>query len=294
MISRVSARKRRETKLAYAIITPFYLWLTLIIVIPVICGFAFSLTEWNGIQGTPKFVGLKNFEFFFLSKDYMFLLWNQIWIGAWCLISTVVISFVIALLLNVNFGLKGFFRSAFFTPYVVSATTTAAVLVAMIDPNSGTVNNILKFLGLNPIVWSYSTFWMIFWMVVFFAWRNVGYFAVIWLGGLQSIPAQLYEAAKIDGANKLQEIRHVTIPGLREYATFIVINGIIIVMQMYDLVLLISRGAPAGTTDIIVHRIYRDGIISFNLGMSGASSVIVGIVIIGISALYLKLGQSKE
>jgi len=104
----------------------------------------------------------------------------------------------------------------------------------------------------------------------------------------------LYEAARIDGANKFQEIKYITIPGLRYYAAFIIVTGIINVMQMFDVVMLISKGGPVGTTDVIMYRIYRDGIMSFNMGMAGASSLVVGSIIILFSILYLKLTSGRE
>jgi ABC-type sugar transport system permease subunit len=285
----VSYREKRDTRRAYAILLPFFAWFLFTIIVPVLFGFGLAFTEWNGLQGLPVWVGLKNFVTFFSSREYTFLLLNQILIGGFCLAANTVFSFFTGLMLNVPFKMRGFFRAVFYIPFVVAVTATTAVVVALLDPHSGAMNTLLKILGLQPVVWSYSGFWMKFWIVAYFVWRNLGPTSIIWLGGLQSISQQLYEAARIDGANKIKEIIYITIPGLRHYAAFIMVTGIIGVMQMFDVIMLISKGGPVGATDTIMYRIYRDGIISFNMGMSGASSVIVGIIIILFSVLYLKI-----
>jgi len=183
----LSYREKRDARRAYAIILPFYTWFFLVIIIPVFLGFGFSFTEWNGLYGLPRFVGLKNFIRFFTEKEYLVLLMRQIWIGGLCLLANTVLSFVVGLLLNVPYRLRGFFRAVIYIPSVVTVTATTAVVVALLDPYAGTLNSLLKLFGLQPIVWTYSTFWMTFWIVAYFVWRSMGPAAIIWLGGLQSI-----------------------------------------------------------------------------------------------------------
>lgn len=287
--------KKREIRRAYAILVPFYLWFFIFIVIPLMGGFAFSFVEWNGLTASPTFVGLKNFKTFFTSSDYLVLLGRQFWLGGLCLTVNVILSFLVALILNIPFKGRGIFRSIFYIPAISSVATTSAVFVAITNPFDGGLNKFLKLVGQTPITWTYSAFWMTFWIVVYFVWRSIGPAAVIWLGGLQGISPGLYEAAKIDGANKVQEVRYITIPLLRPVATFIILTGIINVMQMYDIIMLISRGGPVGKTDVLMYRIFRDGIQSFNMGMGGASSVILGLVIMTLSVLYLKFfGKGEE
>ncbi len=286
--------KKREIRRAYAILVPFYVWFLIFIVIPLFGGFAFSFVEWNGLMAKPVFVGLKNFKTFFESSDYVILLFRQFWLGGLCLVVNIILSFLAALMLNMSFRGRGVFRSVFYIPAISSVATTSAVFVAITNPYDGGLNKFLIFLGKTPITWTYSAFWMTFWIVVYFVWRSIGPAAIIWLGGLQGISPGLYEAARIDGANKVQLVRYITIPLLKPVATFIIITGIIGVMQMYDIIMLISRGGPVGKTDVLMYRIFRDGIQSFNLGMGGASSVVLGAVIMVLSVAYLKLAGKGE
>ena len=135
---------------------------------------------------------------------------------------------------------------------------------------------------------------MVFWIVLYFVWQRVGPAAIIWLGGLQGIDPSLYEAAKVDGANFWQQVRYITIPGLKFIAMYILLTGIIGAMQMFDVVMFISKGNPFGQTDVLMYRIYRDGFINFNLGMAGAESLMLGIVTVVFALGYLWLQKRSD
>lgn len=286
-------KRKREAVRAYAILIPVYLWFTLVITLPTIMGFVLSFTEWNGLKGLPVFVGIKNYINFFQSQGYVSSLYKTIIIGGLTFVLTFIISFFMGLLLNMPFKGKGLFRTLLYLPSVITVTVSSSVLLALIDPVSGVINNMLKAIGLEPVIWSYSAFWMTFWIVAYTVWKGVGYNALIWLGGLQSIQPQLYEAARIDGANKLQELLYITIPGLKSFTSYIAIIGLIYSMQIFDAVFLISRGGPQGATDVIMYKIYNDGRIGFNFGMAGASSLIIGTVIIVITLISMKISDRE-
>jgi len=287
-------RAQREARRAYIIILPFYIYIAFWSLVPLLIGFFLGFTEFDGLSGLPKWVGLANFRTFFATNDYLILLWRQIWIGMICLFANTILSFMLGLALNVKSRIRGFFRTSVYVPCVAAVSTTTAVFVALLNPVDGGLNKFLISIGLEPVVWNYSQFWMAFWIVVYFVWRSIGPAAIIWLGGLQSIDPNLYEAAKVDGAKKWQEIYYITIPGLKFIAAYIILTGVINVMQMFDVVMFISRGNPYGKTDVLMYRIYRDGIQNFNLGMAGAQSIVLGIVTIVFALLYYKLVIRSE
>jgi ABC-type sugar transport system permease subunit len=277
---RIVTKQQREARRAYAIIIPIFTYITIWSLIPLLIGLFLGFTKFDILNGFPEWVGLDNFKTFFGSKDYPILLFRQLWMGGLCLITNTILSFVLALGLNVKHPLRGFFRTSVYVPTIAAASVTSAVFLALLNPFNGGLNKFLVSMGFEAVVWSYSQFWMVFWVVVFYVWRSVGPSAIIWLGGLQSIDTTLYEAAKVDGANKLQQIKYITIPGLRFIAIYIVLTGLIGAMQMYDVIMLLTHGNPYGKTDVLMYRIYRDGVISFNMGMAGAASTILGLVTI--------------
>lgn len=281
--------RHRDSIIAYSVIGPFLLWFGLTVGLPLIAGILLAFFKWNGMPVMPEWVGLNNFLFFFKSPDYLASIWKQLYIGGLCLVFNISLSFVLAMLFNVSIRGKGIFRSIYYLPNIAAVSATAAVIVALLIPHGGGLNGFLEWLGLEPVIWSYSGGWMVFWIVAFYVWRNVGPLAIIWLAGLQSIDPTLYEASKVDGANRLQMLRYITFPGLRSIAAFNFIREIIGVMQMYDIVLLLTRGGPNGATDLLMYRIYRDGLQSYNFGMAGASSVILGLLTVMITIVYLRM-----
>lgn len=287
--NRSTIARRREALRAYSIILPFYIWFFIFIPLPLLFGFGISFFDFEALGKPPEWVGLKNFITFFSSRDYLTLLLRQIWIGGLCMSTNMITSFFLALLLNSTFKMRAFFRTAYYIPGVTAVSATTAIYVALLNPYDGGLNKFFLSIGKEPIIWAHSAFWMVFWIVVYGLWRSVGATAVFWLGGLQSISPSLYEAARIDGANRVQEIRYITIPGLRNIGAFIFLTQMIGAMQMYDVIMLISRGGPVGKTDVLMYRIFRDGIISFNMGMAGASSLVLGSLTLIFAFIYFKL-----
>ena len=292
---RHSVRTRMEIRRAYLILLPFFLYIALWNLVPLVYGLYLGFTEYNALGSAPRWVGFANFETFFSVPEYGTLLWRQIWMGLLALFCNTVISFLLALALNVQSRLKGLFRTAIYVPNVSVVSATTAVFVALLNPlaNQG-LNKIITALGGQAITWNYSQFWMVFWIVLYFVWQRVGPATIIWLGGLQGIDPSLYEAAKVDGANFWQQVRYITIPGLKFIAMYILLTGIIGAMQMFDVVMFISKGNPFGQTDVLMYRIYRDGFINFNLGMAGAESLVLGLVTIFFALGYLWLQKRSE
>ena len=286
----VTARARRETRRAYAILLPFFGYIAIWNLLPLLYGLYLGFTEYNALGGSPTWVGLKNFRTFFAVPEYMGLVWRQIWMGMLALVCNTVLSFLLALALNVKSRLRGIFRTAIYVPNVAAVSATTAVFVALLNPLAGQgINSLITAMGNTAIPWNYSQFWMTFWITVYFVWQRCGPAVIIWLGGLQGIDASLYEAAKVDGAGFWQQVRYITIPGLKFIAMYILLTGIIGAMQMFDVIMFISKGNPFGKTDVLMYRIYRDGFQNFNLGMAGAESLILGLITVIFAVGYLWL-----
>lgn len=290
----LSPRARRRARIAYAVIIPFMVYLILWNFVPLVYGLYLGLTEYNGLASSPKFVGLKNFQAFFSNPVFRTLLFRQIWMGALCVALNTVISFAVGLALNVQRRGRGFFRSVIYIPCLTAASVTTSIFVALLESPNGMMDTILKMLGMKPITWVYSQFWMVFWIIFYFVWKQMGPAAIIWLGGLQAIDPALYDAAEVDGANRWQQMRYITIPGLKFVTMFILLTGIISAMQMFDVVMFISAGGPYGQTDVLMYHIYRNGIVNFNLGMAGAESTVLGLLTAILAIIYFKVSTRKE
>lgn len=257
-------------------------------------GFVLGFFQWVGLADTPKFIWFDNFISFFNNPVYTDALWRSIWLGGLVTVITLSAGFGAALLMNMPLFGKGFYRSIWYIPAVTATVATTQVFNIFLDSNNGVINNILKSMGKDPIVWQYSVGWGIFWIVVYSVWKGVGGAALIWLAGLQSVDLTLYEAAEIDGAGRWDKLRYVTMPGLKPIATYIVITNLIAAIQIYEQVLFITNGGPYGQTEVLVFRIYRDGFWDFNLGMAGASSLIMALIIITVTVMYYNWSTKSD
>ena len=288
------SRQRKEARIAYFIIVPFFLYIAFWNLIPMIYGVYYAFTDFNAIS-PPTWVGMANFQRFFDPvNNYITLLWRQLWMGLLALVLNTVLSFFIGLALNAKIRGRGFYRVSVYIPAVAAVSVTTAVFVSLLNPATGGLNRFLNSIGGTPIAWNHSQFWMVVWITVFFIWRNIGVASIIWLGGLQGVDPSLHEAAQVDGATKIQRLFHVTLPGLRFIAGYIILTGIIAVMQMFDVIMFISAGNPFGQTDVLMYRIYRYGAVHFNLGMAGAASTILGIITLILAVIYLWFNFKKE
>lgn len=279
-------RRHRDAVIAAIILVPMFLVWLVVSGFPTLFGFVLGFFEWVGLADTPNFIWFGNFIAFFKNPVYTGALWRSVWLGGLVTGVTLIAGFGAALFMNMPLFGKGFYRSIWYIPAVTSTVATTQVFNIFLDTNNGVINNVLKSLGKEPIVWQYSVFWGIFWIVVYSVWKGVGGAALIWLAGLQSVDVSLYEAAEIDGAGRWGKLRYVTLPGLKPIATYIVITNLIAAIQIYEQVLFITNGGPYGQTEVLVFRIYRDGFWDFNLGMAGASSLIMAAIVIAVTVVY--------
>lgn len=278
--------RHHDAMLAAVLLLPMIVFWLLVSGFPTAFGFILGFFHWVGLADSPKFAGFDNFVHFFKDSVYTSALWRSIWLGGLVTAVTLAAGFGAALLMNMPLKGKGIYRSIWYVPAVTSTVATTQIFNLFLDTNNGVINNFLRSIGKEPIIWQYSVGWGIFWIVVYSVWKGVGGAALLWLAGLQSVDQNLYEAAEVDGAGTFAKLRNVTIPGLKPIATYIMITSLIGAIQIYEQVLFITNGGPYGKTEVLVFRIYRDGFWDFNLGMAGASSLIMAAIVIVITVFY--------
>jgi len=286
--------RHREGIIGYSILTPMMLYFAIFAIFPAFFVIYLSFTEWTGIMGLPNWVGLKNFQAFFTQGDYVETLIRAGVYGLIILFFSVIVGFLIALLLNQKLLGTGAIRTIWYLPVLVSFAVVAQMVNTILNPVDGIVKQMMIRIGIEPIIFQESALWMSFWLIIITVWKGVGGTVIIYLAGLQGIDTTLYEAARVDGANKLKQLWYVTVPSLRPITMFILITGIIASFQIFEPVQLISHGGPHGETNIILYRIYQDAFQSFNFGMASASSVVVLMVTLLLSILQYRISQRSN
>ena len=280
---------------AYLFMAPYLALFITFIVIPVVFGVWISLHEWDPLLPTKPFVGLENYVDLFTPGSTTFEpFWRSMEAtGKFTLYSVpllVVIPLLIALVLNQQFLGRNFFRAVYFAPYVLGVAVVGVLWRFLLSPSSGLVNYYLGVLGLpDDIPWITDLPWAWVSLVGVTVWWTLGFNAVIYLAGLQDIDPALYDAAKVDGANRWQRFVHVTLPGLRPVLLFVITVTILASANMFGQAYLITEGAPGEETKPAIWYIADQGLRFFKMGSAAAMSYVLALALAIVSVANFAL-----
>src|ERR687894_1218898 len=279
----------------FVFLAPYLLLFLVFIVIPAVFGIWMSLHTWDPLLPAKPWVGLQNYTDLFSSKSTTAgPFWNSMEAtGKFTLYSVpllVVIPLLIALILNQQLRGIQFFRAVYFAPYVLGVAVIGILWRFLLDPNVGLVN---YYLGAK-IPWITALPWAWVSLVGVTVWWTLGFNAVIYLAGLQDIDPALYDAAKVDGANRWQRFRHVTLPGLRPVLVFIVTWTILQSANVFGQAVLITQGAPGRETRTAIMYIAEEGLVNFNMGAAAAMSYVLAAALAIISVVNFGLFRYRE
>jgi ABC-type sugar transport system permease subunit len=284
---------RKEQRAAYLFLSPWLIGLAAFWIIPIIASVALSLSEYNIIQ-PPHFIGLENYrEMLFEDRTF----WVSIRVTLKFMVLSVPLYLVCGLLLSLLLNLKirgiNFFRTIFFLPSVLSGVAVAVLWVALLNPDVGAVNELLRSLGFSdPPRWLDSPTWAVPSVVLVGLW-GIGGGAIIYLSGLQNISAQLYEAALLDGAGPLQRFRYVTLPMLTPTLLFVLITGLIDAFQVFDLAYVLSRGGQGGLGDSLQFYLINLWNEAFQNGRYGYASALSWVMVLAAAAVILVIFRTS-
>jgi multiple sugar transport system permease protein len=294
----ISISKKRkpssEQSIAWLFLLPyliFYLWFMLY---PIYKGFIISLHKWAiGIE--PEFVGLKNYTVMFKDRHFWEALWHTVYFVILSTPSLVIVGLVLALIINA--GLKGttFLRSAFFLPYILSISVISSIWVFVLQPYTGLMNSILHKLGVvQEVFWLSDANLAWFSILIATVWWTVGFNMILFLAGLQEIPDDLYEAARIDGASSRASFWHITLPSLRGVILLIVVLQTIASFKLFGQPWLMTRGGPGTATRPLVQYIYETGFRANDMGLASAMSYVLFLVMILFAIIQFKFLSKKD
>ncbi|SFJ48383.1 cellobiose transport system permease protein [Paenibacillus sp. UNC496MF] len=271
MNRRLTAELWKHRK-AYAAISPFFIVFAIFGLFPIAFSMYLSFQKWDGI-GDMTFNGLNNYRFMLGDPEFWHAVANTLLIWIYSTIPMLFLALVLAFLLNASF-VKGrtFFRIGYFLPNVTSLVAVAIVFSTLFSGNYGLLNYVLRLFGLQSVEFLQKTWGIQFAISLMIVWRWVGYNAIIYLAGLQSIPSVLYEAARMDGATGAQTFFRITVPILRPIILFTVITSTIGGMQIFTepQVLVGNDGGPGGGGLTIVLYLYREAFINNYFGFGAA------------------------
>jgi multiple sugar transport system permease protein/alpha-1,4-digalacturonate transport system permease protein len=287
-------RRRRTALVGWSFILPNFLGFAALTLVPIIGAFVVAFTDWDSYS-TPKWIGFANFRRMWQDDNFWTALQNTCWYAAGHIPLTLAASLGLAVLLNQKLRGVGVLRTAFFFPYVTSLVAVAVVWNMLLSPDIGPVDQLLKHLGVaHPPGWTSSTDWALPALIITSVWRDMGYYMVLFLAGLQTIPAELYEAARVDGAGAWHRFWHITLPGLRPTTFFVLVMLTISSFKVFDLVQVMTEGGPGRSTLVLSQLVFREGITQGRFGYSSAISLALFVICLVVTAVQFQLQQRSE
>ena len=272
--------KRRKVKkshlVAYGFILPAFIIHLRIITLPSLSTLVMSLFDWNGL-GKAKFIGFDNFVEIFTKDSVVKLavIHNLEWLAVFVTVP-LILGFIVAILVSRIKRFQMFLRTVYFMPYVISAVVAGRIWTAYMNPFYGlnTIFGKMGFEKLSKVLWLGEPKIALFSVAFVDNWHWWGFVMVLFLGALQQVDPTLYEAARVDGANGLQELIHVSIPGIRQTIAFVLIMTIMWSFLTFDYVYVMTNGGPANSTEILATWIYKNAFVKYRAGYANALCVL--------------------
>jgi alpha-1,4-digalacturonate transport system permease protein len=300
-------RKIGVKRMAYIFLLPNLLIFGIFVLFPMLLNFYYSLTGGTLLfpQDRP-FVGTENFRVLLDCQNYLDpntcaedLFWRAIYNTLWFVLlqvgGIVVLSLITALILNRKIIARGFFRSVFFYPVLLSPVVVALIWKWILQ-RDGLLNAIITQLGGERIPFLLNADWATFWVVFVSIWANMGFFTLILLAGLQAIPPDLYEAGAMDGTSDWQNFRFITLPLLMPTMFVVLVLALIRAVQVFDQIFVLTGGGPGSATLYLVQYIYNTGFSNqiHQFGLAAAASVVMAVVLMIFTLIQLYLTRKSN
>ncbi|HOV16596.1 MAG TPA: sugar ABC transporter permease [Candidatus Cloacimonadota bacterium] len=281
--------------------------------VPIVMSFVISFYKWT-LHGTGGFIGLTNYIKLMHDPEFWQSMMNTVWLVVFVVPASLIFSLIFAVLLNQIKAVRGFFRTIYFMPYVTSMVAVSIVWKIIFNEQTGLANKFLALIGIAPQKWLaeargifdifFSGFgihlpnWAggpsqaLFAIIILTVWKGLGYNTIIYLTGLQNIAKDYYEAAEIDGANKIKQFFKITLPLVSPTTYYVLMMTTIVTFQAFSQVYLMTGpppGGPLGTTNLIVYYIFNRGFDAQEMGYASAAALILFIIILGLTVIQNRL-----
>jgi ABC-type sugar transport system permease subunit len=260
---------------------------------PLIESFKLSTKRWDFISPVKRDVGTDNFRYLWENDNFHKVMWNTVVFTVGAVGGSLLLGLLAALLLNQELRGRDAARAVVFLPTLLSGAAIGIVWVYIFDPRYGLMRSLIEPFGLNSPNWLRDTTWALPGIIIVYVWKNLGFAAVIYLAGLQGIPKDLYEAARLDGAGVFWRFRSVTLPMLSPITFFLVITSILNSFQAFDIIRVMTRGGPVDATNTLIYYIYDEAFVAYNVGRASAAAVVLFVIMLAITLAQLRFQERR-
>jgi multiple sugar transport system permease protein/sn-glycerol 3-phosphate transport system permease protein len=274
---RIARRDWRDWLTFLAFVGPNLSLFAIFTYYPMVQNSVLALSDYNLITRSGSFVGLRNFETVFGSSQFGKIIVNTFVFTTVSVVLLIVLGLLIALLLNQNLRGRNAARSILFSPTILAGAAIAIVWIYIFDPRFGFIYTILKPLGIPAPKWLTDPAWAMPAIIIVYVWKNLGYATVIFIAGLQAIPRELYEAARVDGARAWERFWYVTLPGLSPVVFFLTVTTILSSFQAFDIIDVMTEGGPANATNTLIFHLYE---LFFQASSPGRAAVVANLLFV--------------
>lgn len=297
-LKRVTSGPRRlqDTMIIILFLMPAFIIFMLFVIYPIFRSIYFSMFDWNGLGPAVDFVGLENFRAILTDTVFLKAIRNVLLIIVFSVGLQLPVALVLAVMVGRGLPGRGIFRTILFMPYVLSEVNVAIMWMLLYthDPERGLLNAVMVALGGHPVAWLSDP--NIVLMSVFFAltWKYFGFHMLLYLAGLQNIPVEIEEAARIDGASSVQNFLYITLPLMSSTIKTSVYLSVLGSLQQFILVQIMTRGGPVNASETLATYMYRFGFVRFQLGYGSAVAIYMFLFCLIFSLLYLRLTRQPD
>ncbi|EFV93561.1 carbohydrate ABC transporter membrane protein 1 (CUT1 family) [Dietzia cinnamea] len=279
-----------EKVLFLALVLPNLALLGVFVYRPLIDNIRLSFFDWNISSPTSTFIGWSNYIEWWNRADSWEVVQNTVIFTVAAVVGSMILGLALALLLDQQLVGRGIVRSAVFAPFVIAGAAIGVAFQFIFDPRFGMISALLTMVGLPVPNFYQDPDWALFMVTVTYIWKNLGYSFVIYLAALQAKPAELYEAAEMDGAGRWATFRSVTLPLLRPTTFFLSITVMLNSLQVFDIIYVMTRGGPQGNgTTTMVFQVYQETFQNFRAGYGATVATIMFLVLLVITAIQVRV-----
>ena len=285
--------RRSESLLFVLFVAPNLLLFSIFTYWPLLYNGYLSMVRWDMLSPTKTWVGLDNYTYLLGNDTFRLVLRNTFVFTAGAVGGSLVVGLLVALLLNQPLRYRDGARAIVFAPTLLSGSAIAIVWVYIFDPRYGLMRQILDPFSIPSPTWLRDPTWAMVAVIIVYIWKNLGFAAVIFLAGLQTIPKDLYEAAKVDGAGVWSRFRNVTLPMLSPISFFVLVTSILSTFQSFDIIQVMTEGGPVDATNTLIYYVYEQGFVAFNAGRAAAAAMILFVVMLAVTLIQMRFAERK-
>ena len=273
----------------YFFVAPAIIVFLVFFIQPIFYMIYLSFHDWNFISPDKTFVGLGNFKDLLSDPMFLEVIRNTLMYTFFTVLFSISLALLMSIWLNKQGWMYSFVQGAVFSPHIISLVSIAMLWMWIMDADYGLLNWVLSLVGLEKVPWLTDPNTALSSLIIIAVWKNIGYFTLIIIAGLQSIPKHLYEAAALDRTTPWRRFAKITFPMLSPSLFFLTIIGILDSIKVFETISIITKGGPLNSTNTLVYYIYENGFIFFKIGYASAAGVILLVILSVLTLLYFKV-----